>query len=881
MAPRASAQLSNVPPRITQQVDDARVTVLHGNTHPLARPAFDRGAAPASLPMGHILLLLNRSPEQEAALEKLMAQQLDKSSPNFHHWLTPAEFGRQFGPAEQDIRTITLWLESHGFRIDRVSSGRTVIEFSGTAGQVQEAFHTEIHQYGLPDGEQHWANASDPAIPSALAPVVAGVRSLHNFFPRPMSHFTGPFHPVQAAGKARPSPMFTFQSSAPCSVPQTLALTTAVNTCYMVGAYDFATIYNVIGLWNAGIDGTGETIAIVNDSNINIQDVRSFRSLMGLPVKDPNVVIAGGVDPGVQPNGDEGEAILDTEWTGAVAKNAIIDLVIGNSTNTTFGADTAAELVVDTNLAPILSESFGACEAGLGGAGNAFYNSLWQQAAAEGITVLISSGDNGPAGCDPNINQTNPAPQPATVGLNVNGLASTTYNVAVGGTDFNDLNSESTYWSSNNNSTTQESALRYIPETVWNDVCTNPVFIPTYGSTAEQVCNSSAITNFPSNYSGSATLVAVSTGSGGASTVYPKPTWQSALTPNDSARDLPDISLFAGTDTMSASTYYVCQSDLSSPPTPCTLTGANVVIYGAGGTSVSTQVMAGIMALVDQKTLTRQGNANVALYQLAATKTCPSSNPTAGCIFYDVTAGNNMVPCQSSTPNCVVSTPGDAYGILMAGGAPAYSALSGYDLATGLGSVNAANLANATTAWSAPANTPDFTISSTNPVATLSGAPMSFTLDAQNGFNGTLYLSCFNLPSADTCSFSPASPVTINGTTTVSVTVSGTVASLPGRINLPGAASRWAASGKLDLVFSLVGAALLLFGLRVRQRRGNLAFALLAFTLVLLAGCGGGSSSGGGGTANPLSIVLTATTCTNGTVPCANGVTHSMTFTLQ
>ncbi len=457
---RASSQATYSQPRINAAVNDSILTVLHGNTHPLAVPQFDHGPAPATLPMQHMLLVLKRSPAQEAALEAFMSEQLDPSSPNFHHWLTPEEFGQMYGPAQQDINVITKWLGTHGFQVEKVGTGRTVIQFSGNAAEVQSAFHTAIHQYVV-KGAQHWANASDPSIPTALTPVVVGIRSLNNFFPKPAAHLR----------RAAVRPGFTFDAGG-CDIAG------SNSDCFTVGPNDFAKIYNVQPLWNDGIDGTGETIAIVGDSNINLQDVAQFRSLFGLPANVPNVIEPDGA---VSVNSDEIEAALDTEWSGGIAKGASIDLVIAPSSNTQFGGDLAAEYIIDypnathtnssTGLAPILSSSFGDCEFDLGSTANTMYNTWWQQAAAEGITVAVASGDESAAACDtlppspPGCGVTaNALLQTARCGLAVNGVASTPYNIAVGGTDFNDLGIETQYWSTSNQAN-GSSALGYVPET--------------------------------------------------------------------------------------------------------------------------------------------------------------------------------------------------------------------------------------------------------------------------------------------------------------------------------------------------------------------------------------------------------------------------------
>jgi subtilase family serine protease len=394
--------------------------------------------------MERMLLVLKRSGEQEAALRKMLDDQQDKNSANYHKWLTPEEFGKQFGPSDADMQAITGWLQSHGFEVG-ATKGRTVLEFSGSASQVQEAFHTSIHKY-IVNGEQHWANASDPMIPTALVGAVAGVESLNNFPRKAMNNFVGKYSETTKSLTA-PEPNYTFSCGS--------------GTCYGLVPYDFATIYDVLPLWTAGTNGTGQTIAIVGRTNINPQDPANFWQLFGLTVPQNKLnIILNGPDPGI--NGDEGEADIDVQWSGAVAPQATIDFVTSQSTDTTDGVDLSAVYIVENNLAPVMSESYGNCELGLGTAGNQFFYTLWQQAAAQGISVFVSSGDNGSAGCD------NPG-GPAQYGLNVNGIASTPFNAAVGGTDFNQYKKATTYWNSTNNPSTQESAKGYIPETTWND----------------------------------------------------------------------------------------------------------------------------------------------------------------------------------------------------------------------------------------------------------------------------------------------------------------------------------------------------------------------------------------------------------------------------
>ena len=697
-------------PRVVEAVDNARRVTLAGNVHPLARAEFDRGAASESLPMTRMLMLLKRSDEQESALQDYLEKQQDKGSPNYHQWLTPQEFGVQYGPADADIQSVTQWLSGQGFTVEKVYSGKTVIEFSGSAAQVRAAFGTEIRQYQV-EGKTYTANASDPQIPAALAPVVAGVVSLNSFPRQTMYRAVGVFTRSKETGKAKltqpENPEFTYQCGINSNTGQAIY-------CNAVVPYDFATIYNVLPLWNAtpAIDGTGQTIAIVAESNISLDDVHNFRSSFGLPANDP-VIVLNGLDPGLVP-GPETEADLDVEWSGAVAKGATIKLVVSQSTETSSGVDLSAVYTVDNNLAPVMSMSFGNCELYLGTAGNQFFNNLWEQAAAQGISVFVASGDNGSAGCDFNRGT---EPQPANNGLQVSGIASTPFNIAVGGTDFNDIFSESPYWSITNDPATQKSALRYIPETTWNDSCTNAVFgDPRIGfsTNPETNCNNSQLVNWVFTIGGSGGQSNCTTPSGqtpaSCAGGYAKPSWQTGVgVPLNGGRAVPDVSLFSG-DGFTGTAYAVCEADRAFGT--CTSSFLTV-----GGTSASSPAFAGIMALVNQKTQSRQGSANVVFYKLAAKQTpanCNSSTgPASTCVFNDVTSGTIAMPCTKGSLNCTTSSSKDQYGILSG-----YSAGAGYDLATGLGSVNAQNLVNN---WSSITFLPSTTTLS----ATVNGSPVS------------------------------------------------------------------------------------------------------------------------------------------------------------
>jgi len=540
--------------RVTQYIDDERRIVLRGQRHPLATPDHDTGATPPGYPMERMILTLQASSAQQQALEQLLAAQRDPELPQYHQWLTPESYAERFGVSEGDLSQIVQWLQWHGMSVEEVTAGHRAIVFSGTAAQVEAAFHTPIHTYQVA-GELHHANAQDPEIPQALAEVVAGVVSLHDFRSHPMN-----------TGLNVPAPDFTSGGS------------------HYLAPADLATIYDAAALSQHNLTGTGQSIAVVGRTNINLSDVQQFRSGFGLPANAPQIIV-NGTNPGIISLDEETEADLDVEWAGAVAANATVKFVVSASTSSSDGVDLSAQYIVNHNLAPVMTTSFGLCEAALGSAGNSFINSLWQQAAAQGITVFVSSGDSGAAGCD------SPDATTAQYGRAVNGLCSSPDSTCVGGTEFNDTANPSTYWSSSNAAGTQASALSYIPEVVWNE-------------------------------SGSGSGLWAS--GGGGSTIYAKPSWQAGPgVPADGKRDVPDVSLAAaGHDG-----YLIYM---------------NGGLWVVGGTSAASPSWASIMALVVEQAGARVGNANPTFYGLASRQ---ASGGAA--VFHDITIGNNSVPGQS------------------------------------------------------------------------------------------------------------------------------------------------------------------------------------------------------------------------------------------
>lgn len=745
-----------VSPLIVSRIDLSRTVSLRGNVHPLAVPSNDQGEAAPDLPMLRMMLVLTRGAEQEKKLQQTLRDQQDPRSSEFHQWLTPDTFGVRFGAADSDLAAISGWLASSGFTSIQLNRGRTAIEFSGSVRCVERAFHTPIHRY-LVDGEMHTANSADPQIPAALAPVVAGVVTLHNFPRHRHSRLAGEFTRDPKSGVVSR----IADSQARHEVSQRSATGNAANpsftiaddlaTYYAVGPADFATIYNLNPLLTATtpIDGSGQTIAIAGETDIQTVDFVNFRQMFGLPLgvtSGPTgtqylKIIHNGVAPGITSKGEELEANVDTQWSSAVAPGATIDLVVSSSTETTPGIDLSAEYIVDNNLAPVMSTSYGECELSLGAAGNAFYNSLYEQASAQGITVFTSSGDTGSDSCEGNT--TTPA------GLSVSGLTSTPYNVSVGGTDFNMPGNAAKYWSATNSNTAGSSAISYIPELAWNVTCGNPLWgsTPAFsGESPEQVCNDVSATddinlvNVEATGGGRSSCIQSNGTAASCSAGYAKPSWQSGPgVPADGVRDVPDVSLFASAGVVGdypypsifKSFYIVCQQDLLFPPGPCGLTGQYPQFSGVGGTSVSSPAFAAVLALVNQKTGSRQGNANYVFYKLAAQQDAASCDSAKGsgssCVFNDVTTGNNAIPCRTGARDCKTTHAGDFYGVI-----EDYPTTPGYDLATGLGSVNIANLVNG---WSSVKFASTSTALTVNPSTAVHGSPVSVsaTVTAADG----------------------------------------------------------------------------------------------------------------------------------------------------
>ncbi|MBZ5726717.1 MAG: Ig-like domain repeat protein [Acidobacteriia bacterium] len=614
------AQQDRIPDRIVKPGGGARRVVLTGNRTPQAQPQDDAEPVEPSLRIAGITLLLKRSPAQAAEIENLLDDLQNPASREYHGWLTPEEYADRFGVSANDFARIASWLESQGLRIDYSSRSRTWISFSGSAAQVQDAFHTEIHLYRAGQ-ERHFANASDPSIPEELEPVVQLIQGLDDFRMKP--HWRK-------------------------IVPR---LSLSDGSHYLVPG-DLAAIYNINPLYQKGINGSGQKMVVVGQTGFGMADVQSFRSQFGLVKNDPQpVLVPGYPDPGISQD-DLGEALLDLEYSGGIAPNATLLYVYSNN------VVISAYYAIDQNLAPVISMSYGGCEPMISSNpanSAAAYRSLAQQAATEGITWVAASGDSGAADCEPQ------GSSPAGIhGPAVDLPGSIPEVTSVGGSEFNEGTGK--YWAAINASN-GSSAQSYIPEMAWNDTLADG---------------------------------GLASGGGGASIFFSKPAWQTGPgVPNDNARDVPDVAFTASWD---------------HDPYVLIVSGAPVP---NGGTSAATPVFAAMLTLLNQYAVANGiqskpglGNINPNLYRLAQT--------TSG-IFHDITVGSNVVPCQAGTTNC-------------SSGSYGYRTEPGFDLATGLGSVDVNNFV---TGWHGGSSTPAATSTSTTvtaaPAGILAGAATLLT----------------------------------------------------------------------------------------------------------------------------------------------------------
>jgi subtilase family serine protease len=789
------------PDRIAGAIDAHTKVALAQSLHAKAQPRYDQGPVAPSFELSYMTLVMAPSAAQQKALHLLLTQQQDRTSPNYHKWMSPAQYADNFGLTQNDIQKLTAWLKSEGFVVQSVGGGRNTVVFSGTAGQVQSAFGTEIHSY-LVNGKTHIANSSPVMIPAALNGVVASMMGLHNFLPQPTNR-------IRSTGNIR-NPRANYYD--------------ANFQANFLAPGDIATNYDLTPLYNASIDGTGEKLAIIGQTDVYLSDINNFRSgfnlnqITGCTTNASGIVTAcnstnfqyvavGGSDPGTTyPCGDLGEADLDIEWSGAIAQNAQIVFVnspivwSANCDNGTGGGVNAA-LIAAINppsgpaLAPVISMSYGICELEADESG---LDPILAEGNAEGVTIMNSSDDIGSAGCDYSPPNNNVPYDAAVGGLAVSYPASSVYVTGVGGTEISIASDSSpSYWGTSNGSTGGSLLIGDLPEIQWNDdeelalLCqsepTNE-FCSQGGSPAEPGW-------VPLGSSATAAQVQqdiwISAGGGGASNCFtnngtvcsagaPQPTWQQGLVVSGapaSVRYVPDVSIMASPNFPG---YIFCTqvSELEGSGTGSTCasggaagitTAVNTYESIIGGTSASSPIFAGIVTLLNQylagPSSPGLGNINPTLYSLAAT--------LSNSAFRPVTTGDNYVSCQSGQPAGQPATlQCPTTGTLVIGySASNADSATGYNLVNGLGSVDANNLA---VAWQANL-APVFSLSA-NPsspsVAAGATATTTITVTPANPSPGMTVnfsnTSCSGLPTGGTCSFNPTS---VNGATAQPVTL--------------------------------------------------------------------------------------------------------------
>jgi subtilase family serine protease len=841
--PRANA-LGALQNRIAGPIRSAQMQAIKGTVHPLVAVAQDQGRLDESTPIQSMSLVFRLSPAQQADLTNLLQEQQTKGSPMYHQWLQPGQFAARYGVSQQDLEKVAGWLRSQGFAVTAIPASADRIIFSGTAGQVNAAFQTQMHRY-LFHGRQEWANSTDISLPQAIAGVALGVEHLNTFRPEPhvMKRLV---HAVPRSG-ATVGPHYTLclSSQSPCPSNDILN---------MVAPADAQTIYDVTGLYNSNFTGTGQTMAVVGQTDIvqHESDIANFRSLSGLSANNPKQILVPNTGPATVYVGDLEEADIDTEWSGAIAKNAtILYVTVGNAQgynvldSLVYAIQTP--LINNTQYVPVISTSYGGCEKAFAGSNTIqVLEQAFEQANAQGQTVVASSGDSGSADCDGG-DVSSAGPVAASNGLAVDYPGSSQYVTAAGGTSFSgDIGDQSKYWN-NGNTSDNGSAISYIPETTWN---TTP-----------------DITGL--NNSG-----ALSASGGGASSLFTKPSWQ--VTPgfaSDGKRDVPDISLASDPD---HDGYVLCTQEVNGTA----FTGASSCVYPVsgnevpyfdvnemgylyGGTSIAAPQWAAIITLMNQEAgnTSGVGNANPILYQTA------QATPAA---FHDVTTGSNAVVCVAGSPNCVSNGAG---GYVMS----CCNAETGYDEATGLGSVDAAALA---AVWprltavngefSLLLNPAKVSVNPGGSAATSLVLSPSGAGGNSAGFTGTVNLTCSNLPAGVTCGFSNSSvSLTPGAAQTVTLTISATSSSAAtSAARLSHSPSPFDSQSPVRMAFAgILGLALLGLGRKRRYFPSRwMAVLLLAGGLMAataLTACGGGSAGGGsGGTPVTQTVTVTGTSGT-------------------
>ena len=662
----ASTGLAVQQNRVARNADLHTMAQMPGHVPAWVQTTTDLGAVAADTSM-QLTFVLARSPELQAAFTRLLADQQDLTSPYYHQWLTPDQVGTLYGPTRQDLAALTTWLTGQGFSLTETAPSRMFLTVTAPASTVASAFGTSLHTFGS-KGQTRITTIAEPSLPAAFAPLVSTIVGLSQHDSTPMHHMEAVHLTPSETSGADLQPQFNF------------------GTRHYLTPGDFATIFNMNPSYNAGITGTGQKVAIIGRSRIASVDVTSFEALTGIATNLPNVVIpTNGTDPGLVANGDQYEALLDVTRVIGTAPKVQADLVVSRSTTTGDGVGIAANYEVQTLRDPVMTISFGSCETYNGAGGVQFWDTLFSQAASQGISVFVSSADSAAATCESQFGDV-----PAYQFRNINVICSSSYATCVGGTELAETTNTGLYWGTSNG-TTLASALSYIPEGAWNE---------------------------PINTVGGVTTYVARGGGGGSSLYIPKPSWQTGVgVPADGARDVPDISFpSAGHDG-----YFTCLQAIIG-----TCSAGNFEIFS--GTSAAAPGMAGVAALLNQKLGHAQGNFNPLIYALAA------SAPSA---FHDATpASSGVSPCDVNTASmCNNSLPGQNG---LTGGLVGYPLTVGYDLATGLGTPDVTNFLTAAAALVVTAKAPTV-LAVTEALATISNTGTDvFTATLTSTTAGTL-----------------------------------------------------------------------------------------------------------------------------------------------
>ncbi|HKO11162.1 MAG TPA: S53 family peptidase [Acidobacteriaceae bacterium] len=797
---------AQAPQRRIAAINPNQMVALRNTVSPRLATAVDQGRMNPSTPIEGMTMYFQPTAAQKAALDALLEAQQTPGSHYYHQWLTPQQYGSLFGMNDADLASVKAWLESQGFTIESVASGRNSITFSGTAGQVESAFATELHRY-LSRGEAHFANATELSVPAALNGVVLSIRGLNDFRPKP---------------QLQPHRQSTAQ------------FTSAQMGGHFLTPGDVAVIYDINAAYNSGDTGSGQTIVVLGQSAIAVSDIEVFQKAAGLTVKDPTIRLTPSTGTSAKVQGDEAESDLDLEYASGIGRGATILFDYAGNAKGVSVYDALRD-AVDNNLGGIISLSYGSCELDLAQTDFNTLEGITQQGASQGQSIVVASGDDGSTACYGDLT-TNTTPTTQEKSLAVNFPASSAYATGVGGTEFvsQDVNGKNagTYWQPASGSDLVTSALSYIPEVAWNDD-------PQSGSYANQ----------------NGAQYALSAGGGGASKFAPRPSWQAGVPgiPSGSFRLVPDISLNSSAD---VGGYLYCTSDQSAWSTgqqgSCTKgfrdSSSNGYLTAGGGTSFATPIFAGMVAILNQKAGSTQGLLNKQLYTLA------SNASTYAAAFHDITQGSNA--CTAGSSYC------------SSAGASEYTAAAGYDEATGLGSFDFNALTTAWTATTTTTGgggggggttgSPSFKLAAANmTVAAGSSASSNVTVTPVNAFTGTVSFTVTASPAMTNGCYAIGNASVAGSTavtTTLTVYTSKSQCSGSGVHSFARGGTATASVGRgqrtprsLPLGMTAL-AGVLLFGFRrVRQVARSRAWTTMALlALALTAGFAGGCGTSSG-----------------------------------